>query len=266
VTMLQRSPTYVLSMPGRDPVATRLARLPAKLSFPIIRWKSILVAMASYQLSRKRPDVLRGFIRKNTIKQLPDHIDVDEHFKPTYDPWDQRLCLVPDGDLFKAFRKGTASVVTDTIETFTETGILLSSGAELEADIIITATGLNLLAFGGIELTVDGAEVKIPETMAYKALMLSGVPNFAFTIGYTNASWTLKADLVAEYVCRLVAVPEAGMAEEPFMDFSSGYVLRSLDTLPKQGDREPWKLRQNYLHDLRTIKRDEIDDGVLTFA
>jgi monooxygenase len=278
VTMLQRSPTYVLSMPGRDPVATRLARLPAKLSFPIIRWKSILVAMASYQLSRKRPDVLRGFIRKNTIKQLPDHIDVDEHFRPTYDPWDQRLCLVPDGDLFRAFRKGTASVVTDTIETFTENGIRLSSGAELEADIIITATGLNLKAFGGIELTVDGAEVKIPETMAYKALMLSGVPNFAFTIGYTNASWTLKADLVAEYVCRLlthldehglrsvVAVPETGMAEEPFMDFSSGYVLRSLDTLPKQGDREPWRLRQNYLHDLRTIKRDEIDDGVLRFA
>ncbi|MCW2792815.1 MAG: dependent oxidoreductase [Nocardioides sp.] len=278
VTMLQRSPTYVLSMPARDPVAKKLARLPARLSFPFIRWKSILVAMASYQLSRRRPDVLRGFIRKNTIRQLPEHIDVDVHFRPTYDPWDQRLCLVPDGDLFRALRDGTASVVTDTIETFTERGIRLTSGEELEADVIVTATGLSLKVFGGIDLTVDGAPIKVPETMAYKALMLSGVPNFAFTIGYTNASWTLKADLVAQYVCRLLAhldehglrsavpVPEEGMGEEPFMDFSSGYVLRALDSLPKQGDREPWKLRQNYLHDLRTIRREDIDDGVLRFA
>ncbi len=278
VTMLQRSPTYVLSMPGRDPVAQRLRRLPEKVSFPIIRWKSILVAMASYQLSRRRPDVLRGFIRKNTSKQLPAHIDVDTHFKPTYDPWDQRLCLVPDGDLFKVLRRGTASIVTDTIETFTERGIRLSSGVELEADIIITATGLNLRPFGGIELTVDGAAVKVPETMAYKALMLSGVPNFAFTIGYTNASWTLKADLVAEFVCRLLAhmdahghrsvvpQPDEGIGQAPFMDFSSGYVLRALDALPKQGDREPWKLRQNYLYDVRTIRKDGIDDGVLRFA
>jgi monooxygenase len=278
ITMLQRSPTYVLSMPGRDPVARRLARLPERLSFPIIRWKSILVAMASYQLSRRRPDVLRGLIRRSTIKQLPDHIDVDTHFKPSYDPWDQRLCLVPDGDLFEALHLGTASIVTDTIETFTERGIRLTSGEELEADIIVTATGLNLVPFGGIELSVDGATVKIPETMAYKALMLSGVPNFSFTIGYTNASWTLKADLVAEYVCRLlghlddhgfrsvVALPDDDIAEEPFMDFSSGYVLRALDTLPRQGDREPWRLRQNYLYDVRTIRKDDIDDGVLRFA
>lgn len=278
VTMLQRSPTYVVSIPAVDPIARRLARLPERIAFPIVRWKSIGIAMASYQLSRRWPDRLRGFIRKQTLAQLPDTVDVDTHFKPTYDPWDQRLCLVPDGDLFRALRAGTASVVTDTIETFTETGIRLTSGEELEADIIITATGLNLRAFGGLELTVDGAVVKIPQTIAYKALMLSGVPNFAFTIGYTNASWTLKADLVGDYVCRLlhhldghglrsvVAVADDDLVEAPFMDFSSGYVLRSLDELPKQGDREPWKLRQNYLHDVRTIRKDAIDDGVLRFA
>jgi cation diffusion facilitator CzcD-associated flavoprotein CzcO len=277
VTMLQRSPSYVVSLPERDPVAQRLRRLPPRVSFPLIRWKSILVAMASYQLSRKRPDLLRGLIRKAASRQLPDHIDVDTHFRPAYDPWDQRLCLVPDGDLFRVLRRGTASVVTDTIETFTEHGLRLASGAELEADLVVTATGLNLLPFGGIELRVDGEPVKVPETVAYKALMLSGVPNFVFTIGYTNASWTLKADLVAEYVCRLlrhldehghrsvvpVADPEVG--RQPFMDFTSGYVLRSLGSLPRQGDREPWRLRQNYLHDLRKIRKGDIDDGVLRF-
>jgi len=278
VTMLQRSPTYVLSLPARDKLAQRLERLPEKVAFPIVRWKSILVAMASYQLSRRRPGVLRNLIRKATLAQLPEGVDVDTHFKPTYNPWDQRLCFVPDGDLFKALRAGSASIVTDTIDTFTETGLRLTSGEELEADIVVTATGLNLKPFGGIELSVDGAEVKVGETMAYKALMLSGVPNFAFTIGYTNASWTLKADLVAEYVCRLLAhLDERGLrsvvapaddevGQAPFMDFSSGYVVRSLDVLPKQGDREPWRLRQNYLHDLRTIRRLPIDDGVLTFA
>jgi len=277
VTMLQRSPTYILSMPARDPIAQRLQRLPERLAFPVVRWKSILVAMGSYQLSRTRPDVLRGFIRKNTIKQLPPTIDVDEHFKPTYDPWDQRLCLVPDGDLFRALRQGDASIVTDTIETFTKTGIRLTSGQELEADIIITATGLKILPFGGISLTVDGEPVETHRTMAYKSLMLSGVPNFAYTIGYTNASWTLKADLVTEYVVRLlrhmdeqghravVAERDPSVGERPFMDFSSGYVLRALDEVPVQGDRAPWMLKQNYLTDLRTIRRHDIDDGVLTF-
>ena len=278
VTMLQRSPTYIVSVPSVDPLARLLRRFPEKVAFPLVRWKGILVALASYQLSRFRPNVLRGLIRKETLKQLPDTIDVDTHFKPTYDPWDQRLCLVPDGDLFGALRSGTASVITDTIDTFTETGLRLGSGEEIEADIVITATGLNLLAFGGIELSVDGAEVKIPRTMAYKALMLSGVPNFAFTIGYTNASWTLKADLVGDYVVRLlshldehghryaVATPDDDIGEAPFMDFSAGYVQRSLDELPLQGDREPWKLRQNYLHDVRSIRRDPIDDGVLRFG
>ena len=205
-------------------------------------------------------------------------MDVDEHFKPVYDPWDQRVCFVPDGDLFTALREGTASVVTDTIDTFTETGIRLTSGAELEADLVVTATGLRLLPFGGLALSVDGETVDPARTMAYKALMLSGVPNFAYTIGYTNASWTLKADLVADYVCRLLAhldehglravvpVRDPAVQERPFLDFSAGYVVRALDRLPKQGDRAPWLLKQNYVSDVRTIRRGEVDDGVLSFT
>jgi len=278
VTMLQRSPTYILSMPARDPLARLLRRLPERLRYPVVRWKSILVAIGSYQLSRRRPDVLRGFIRKNTIKQLPRDVDVDVHFKPTYDPWDQRLCLVPDGDLFRVLRDGSASVVTDTIETFTPTGIRLTSGDELEADLVISATGLQVRLLGGITLRVDGQDVRPHDTMSYKALMLSGVPNFAFTIGYTNASWTLKADLVTEYVVRLLhhldstgrrwVVPDRdpSVGERPFMDFSAGYVLRALGEAPVQGDRAPWLLKQNYLTDVRTIRRDRIDDGVLRFG
>jgi cation diffusion facilitator CzcD-associated flavoprotein CzcO len=278
VTMLQRSPTYVLSRPGRDPFATRLARLPERLRFPVVRWKNILVATGFYQLSRRRPDLVKKVIGGAVHRQLDGHVDVDEHFRPSYDPWDQRLCFVPDGDLFKALRRGTASVVTDTIETFTETGIRLTSGQELEADVIVTATGLKLLPFGGIDLEVDGEKVDLSDTMAYKALMLSGVPNFVYTIGYTNASWTLKADLVSEYVVRLlrhldehglrsvVPAKDPDVAERPFMDFQSGYVLRALDGLPKQGDRAPWMLKQNYLTDVRTIRRDAVDDGVLQFA
>jgi monooxygenase len=278
VTMLQRSPTYVLSLPGRDPLATRLQRLPEKVRFPVVRWKSILVATAFYQFARWRPDAVKKMIRKQTEGQLPAGIDVDTHFKPAYNPWDQRLCFVPDGDLFKALRAGTASVVTDHVDTFTETGIRLRSGEELEADVVVTATGLTLKAMGGVELTVDGAPVKMPETLTYKALMLSDVPNFAFTIGYTNASWTLKADLVADFVCRLlahmdehgvrraVAPRDPSVGEERLITFSSGYILRALDELPKQGDREPWKLRQNYLKDLRSINHQPLDDGVLTFG
>ncbi|HEY0952575.1 NAD(P)/FAD-dependent oxidoreductase [Nocardioides sp.] len=277
VTMLQRSPTYILSLPGRDPVATRLKRLPTRISYPIVRWKAILLAVATYQLAQRRPELVKKAIRKMTAKQLPAGVDVDVHFKPTYNPWDQRLCFVPDGDLFKAMRAGRASVVTGHIERFTETGIRLTSGEELEADVIVTATGLTLKAMGGVELVVDGAPVKMSETMTYKALMLSDVPNFVFTIGYTNASWTLKADLVADFVCRLltymdehgvrrvVAPRDPSVGEQRLIDFSSGYILRALDQLPRQGDREPWKLRQNYLKDMRSINHDRLDDGVLTF-
>ena len=277
VTMLQRSPTYILSLPGRDPLATRLRRLPTRVSYPIVRWKAILLAVATYQLAQRRPELVKSLIRKMTAKQVPAGVDVDVHFKPAYNPWDQRLCFVPDGDLFKAMRAGRASVVTDHIDRFTETGIRLTSGEELEADVVVTATGLTLKAMGGVELVVDGAPVKMPETMTYKALMLSDVPNFVFTIGYTNASWTLKADLVADFVCRLltfmdergvrrvVAPRDPSVGEQRLIDFSSGYILRALDELPRQGDREPWKLRQNYLKDVRSINHDRIDDGVLTF-
>ena len=278
VTMLQRSPTYVLSLPGRDPLASRLTRLPERLRYRIVRAKAILVSVGFYQLARRRPELVKRMIRKQTASQLPAGVDVDTHFKPAYNPWDQRLCFVPDGDLFKALRSGKASVVTDHVERFTERGILLRSGGEIEADVIVTATGLKVKAMGGVDLVVDGAEVKMTDTMTYKALMLSDVPNFAFTIGYTNASWTLKADLVADYVCRLlrymdehgvrrvVAPRDPSVAEERLIDFSSGYILRALDELPRQGDREPWKLRQNYLKDVRSINRDRVDDGVLTFA
>jgi cation diffusion facilitator CzcD-associated flavoprotein CzcO len=279
VTMLQRSPSYVLSVPGVDPLdANLLRRLPAKQAYALARWKHVLVATGFYQLSRRRPGWARRLLRKGVVGALPSGYDVDTHFNPSYDPWDQRMCFVPDGDLFAAVRRGDADIVTDRIERFTPSGIRLASGRELGADLVVTATGLNLLAFGGMGLSVDGEEVHLPETMAYRGMLLSGVPNFAYVIGYTNASWTLKADLVSEYVCRLlghlrehgydVVVPERSddVDEMPFMDFSSGYVQRSLHLLPKQGSREPWRLRQSYLHDLRTIRRAPLEDGVLRFS
>jgi cation diffusion facilitator CzcD-associated flavoprotein CzcO len=221
---------------------------------------------------------MKRLIRRGVRRQLPEGYDVDTHFKPAYDPWDQRLCLVPDGDLFRSIRQGAADVVTGHIDRFTATGVRLTSGQELAADVVVTATGLDLLAFGGIDLVVDGEPVHLPDTMAYRGMMLSGVPNFAYVIGYTNASWTLKADLVSEHVCRLLAhlrsrrldvvVPEKdpSVDEEPFMDFASGYVQRSLHLLPKQGSREPWRLRQNYLRDAVTIRRGGLDDGALRFS
>src|SRR5512139_293390 len=205
VTMLQRSPSYVASIPARDPLADLLRRrLPTRLAYPLVRWKNVLVSMVSFQLSRRRPALMKALLRKGAQRLLPEGYDVDTHFAPAYDPWDQRLCLVPDGDLFKAIRRGRATVVTDRIETFTERGLRLESGAELEADIVVTATGLNLLPAGGMTIVVDGREVDLSRTVSYKGMMLSGVPNFALTLGYTNASWTLKADLVAQYVCRLL--------------------------------------------------------------
>jgi monooxygenase len=279
VTMLQRSPTYIVSLPGDDPIARGLRRLlPRRAVYALVRWKNILIQAGIYQLSRRRPELVKRMIRRGVERALPPGYDVDTHFTPRYNPWDQRMCLVPDGDLFEAISRGDASVVTDRIETFAERGLKLESGAELEADVIVTATGLDLLFLGGMELSVDGEPVDVPQTMAYKGMMLSGVPNFAFTVGYTNASWTLKADLVAEYACRLLAhmdahgyarcVPELdpAVAEAPLLDFSSGYVLRALDRFPKQGAREPWRLRQNYVLDIRTIRHGAIDDGTLRFS
>jgi monooxygenase len=280
VTMLQRSPSYVVSLPAEDPLAKRLRRfLPAKLSYPILRWKGVLRTLLSFELSRHRPQVMKALLRKGLEQQLPPGYDIDTHFKPTYEPWDQRLCLVPDGDLFDAISHGRASVVTDRIDTFTENGVRLVSGLELEADLVVTATGLNLLALGGLQIAVDGREVMLSETMSYKGMMLSGVPNLAFAVGYTNASWTLKCDLTCEYVCRLLNHMDRGgfrrctphnrdpeVFELPFIDFSSGYILRSIDQFPKQGSKAPWRLRQNYPLDILNLRFGSIEDGAMEFS
>jgi cation diffusion facilitator CzcD-associated flavoprotein CzcO len=280
VTMLQRSPTYIVTLPDEDPLANLARRyLPAKLAYAIARWKNVLLTLASFQLSRRRPELMKRILRLAVQRQLPAGYDIDRHFKPTYNPWDQRLCLVPNGDLFKAIKNGSASVATDRIETFTETGLKLESGAELEADIVVTATGLNLLALGGMEIEVDGREIALPDTMGYKGMMLSGVPNLAIAIGYTNASWTLKCDLTCEYVCRLLnhmdeqgyvqCVPvnhDPSVKPQPFIDFSSGYVLRSIDKFPKQGSKAPWRLYQNYPRDILSLRYGTLEDGALEFS
>jgi monooxygenase len=280
VTMLQRSPSYVVSLPGEDPLATALRRfLPAKLVYPIVRWKNVLLTMVVFQLSRRRPRVMKALIRKGLERRLPVGYDIDTHFKPRYNPWDQRMCLVPDGDLFETIRDGRASVVTDHIDTFTEKGLKLASGAELEADLIVTATGLNLIPLGGVAIAVDGRDVELPETLTYKGMMLSGVPNLAFAVGYTNASWTLKCELTCEYVCRLlnhmdehgyqICTPrnrDPSVTEEPLIDFSSGYVLRSIDRFPKQGSKAPWRLYQNYARDLVLLRFGAIEDEAMEFS
>ncbi|HZN75104.1 MAG TPA: NAD(P)/FAD-dependent oxidoreductase [Micromonosporaceae bacterium] len=280
VTMLQRSPTYILSVPTEDPIANWLRRVVGpRRAYPIVRWKNVALGTLIFQLSRRRPHIMKSLLRKAAIRQLPPDYAVDTHFQPRYQPWDQRLCLVPDGDLFTAISDGRVSIVTDEIAEFTEAGLCLESGTELAADIVVTATGLRLLALGGIQLTVDGREVKLPDTMAYKSMMLSGVPNFAFTVGYTNASWTLKADLVSEYVVRLLrhmdargydrCVPtndDPRVTERPLLDFQAGYVLRSIDEFPKAGSRPPWQLGMSYAHDVVKLRHGRIDDGAMRFS
>jgi cation diffusion facilitator CzcD-associated flavoprotein CzcO len=280
VTMLQRSPTYIVSMPGEDGLANRLRSvLPARVVYPIVRWKNVFLQGVSYRFSRRRPELMKKLLRRGVMKALPPGYDVDTHFKPRYNPWDQRLCLVPDGDLFEALHSDSAEIVTDRIETFTERGIKLESGAELEADVVVTATGLNLLFLGGMRISIDGEEPDLARALTYKGMMLSDFPNFAYTLGYTNASWTLKADLTSEYICRLLnhmdanghricipSVSDLSITEEPLLDFNSGYVLRSIDHLPKQGSKEPWKLRQNYPVDLRMLRHGSIADGTMRFS
>jgi cation diffusion facilitator CzcD-associated flavoprotein CzcO len=280
VTMLQRSPSYIVSVPAEDQLANRLRRvLGDRASYPITRWKNVGLTTLVYQLSRRRPKLVRKLIRAAQTRQLPEGYEIDKHFNPPYDPWDQRMCVVPDGDLFKALQDGKASIVTDRVETFTDTGIRLETGQQLAADIIVTATGLNLLAFGGVELAVDGTDVSLPDTLAYKGMMLSGVPNFAFTVGYTNASWTLKADLVAEYVCRLLAhmdqhghtqcVPtndDPTVETRPLLDFAAGYVQRSISAFPKNGSKAPWQLGMNYAADLISLRHRPVEDNAMRFT
>jgi len=280
VTMLQRSPSYVVSLPAEDPIARALHRaLPARLVYPIVRWKNVLMTMLSFQLSRRRPRVMKAMIRKGVMRQLPRGYEVDTHFKPTYNPWDQRLCLVPDGDLFQTIGAGRATVVTDRVDTFTERGVKLESGDELKADLIVTATGLNLLPLGGLAISVDGDEVRLPEKLSYKGMMLSGVPNLAFALGYTNASWTLKCELTCQYVCRLLnhmdehghatCTPvnrDPSLTDEPFIDFNSGYVLRAIDQFPRQGSRSPWRLHQNYARDILLLRFGSVEDEAMEFS
>jgi monooxygenase len=279
VTMLQRSPSYVVSLPAEDALAIRLRRmLPSMLAYQLVRWKNVLLMMLSFQLSRRRPGLMKKLLRRGLERELPPGYDIDTHFKPRYNPWDQRLCLVPDGDLFAAINDGGATIVTDAIDTFTEHGIKLASGGELEADLIVTATGLELVPVGGIELKVDGRAVDLANTLGYRGMMISGVPNLAVAFGYTNASWTLKCDLTCEYVCRLLRhMDSAGYStcvaenddpsvlSEPFIDFNSGYVLRAVDKFPKQGSKRPWRLHQNYALDIVSLRFSHMEDGVLRF-
>jgi len=280
VTMLQRSPSYVVSLPGQDPLAAALRRLlPARLVYPIVRWKNVLMTMLVFQLSRRRPQAMKALIRRALEKRLPAGYDIDTHFKPRYNPWDQRMCLVPDGDLFEAISEGRASVVTDRIDTFTEKGLKLASGAELEADLVVTATGLNLVPLGGVDIAIDGEDVELPETLTYKGMMLSGVPNLAFAVGYTNASWTLKCELTCEYVCRLlnhmdehgqaVCTPrnrDPSVTAEPLIDFSSGYVQRAIAQFPRQGSKAPWRLYQSYPRDVMLLRFGPVEDEAMEFS
>lgn len=279
VTMLQRSPTYIAPVPARDHLADRLrGRLPAKLAYDVVRAKNIGYSMFTYQLSRRRPETMKGILRKSAVAKLPAGFPVDTHLAPSYEPWDQRLCAIPNGDLYRAISKGTAEMVTDRIRAITPTGIDLASGGSLDADVIVTATGLNLLVMGGMTITVDGMVVDVSKSLTYKGMMIAGVPNFSLTIGYTNASWTLKADLVAAYVTRLIkrmdrhrqqwVVPAAPAsvgrgALGPLIDLKAGYVLRDVDRLPKQGDRSPWRLHQNYLRDFRLLRAGRLTDDVV---
>ncbi len=278
VTMLQRSPTYIVNIPRQDKIANWLrTHLPARAAYAATRWKNVALSLTFYHLARRKPEYFKRMVMKGVRHQLGPDYDV-KHFTPSYNPWDQRLCLVPDADLFNSIRSGRSSVVTDTIERFTEKGIELKSGEHIDADIIITATGLNVRLMSGLELVVDEKPVDLSKTMAYKGMMYSDIPNLASAFGYTNASWTLKCDLTGDYICKLLnymdahryaaATPRRSdptVTEEPVLSFTSGYVQRALDTLPKQGSKKPWRLNQNYALDLMGVRFSSIDDGTLEF-
>jgi len=280
VTMLQRSPSYIIALPAIDPIAGLLGHiLPKRLAYPIVRWKNVQLALAIYNFSRRRPAGMRRLLRRLLARRLPPGFDVDTHFNPRYEPWDQRMCIVPDGDLFDAISDGRASVVTDRIETLTERGLALAAGAELEADLIVTATGLEMVPFGGIRLSVDERDVDLGAALVYRGMQISDVPNMAFAFGYTNQSWTLGADLTCEHVCKLLnhmdrrgyatctpRHPDPALAAVPFADLTSGYVLRAIDRFPKQGSEDPWQREQNHARNLRSMRKAPIEDPALEFA
>ena len=267
-------------MPGKDPIANFFKRhLSAERAYALTRRKNIFMQKTVFNLSQKRPAIVKWAIRKMLERQLPEGYDIDTHFTPDYKPWDQRLCSVPDGDLFKAITNGSASVVTDRIKTFTEHGILLESGTEIEADIIVTATGLQVLVLGGIDMTVDGVKPVLKDSLAYRAMMLSDIPNFVYSIGYTNSSWTLKVDIVFDYACRVIETmdrcgyskcvpvnPDPSMETRPLLDFQAGYVKRAVDELPREGTKAPWELTMNYVKDRKSLREDPVQDGVLQFS
>lgn len=279
VTMVQRSPSYIVAHPSQDALADRLYRwLPVATAGRLARWKNVAMALAAFQFSRAWPKRMRAFILKGTRAALPGMADVDRHFTPSYDPWDQRLCLVPDADLFRVLNDGSATIVTDTIRRFTPEGLELGSGERVAADVIVTATGLRLHLLGGVALRVDGVPFVASEHLIYRGMMVSGVPNLVIAIGYTNASWTLKIDLVSRRMCRMLnhmrrrgyaycvpAAPGPGIERRPLLDFSSGYVERAAARLPGQGSRRPWRLRQNYFLDYAAFRFGRLDDGVLQF-
>ena len=277
VTMLQRSPSYVVSRPTRDGFAASLfSVLPARMAAGLVRWKNILTGSFTFWLSRRRPALVRRAILKGVARQLPDGA---HHFTPSYAVWDQRVCLAPDGDLFAAINDGRVEIVTDTIDRVTPTGLNLRSGREIAADIIVSATGLTVKLMGGVRMIVDGVPTAPAGGMVYKGMMIGGIPNFAFALGYTNASWTLKCDLVSRYVCRLLnrmhrrgetmclpVPPGVDVEPRPLIDFSSGYIKRAEAHVPKQGSRAPWRLRQNYALDLLSLGFGRLEDGVMTFS
>lgn len=279
VTMLQRSPTYILTLPSEDKIANSLRKfLPSKLAYNLSKWKNVLLSMFMYQLSKKKPEVMKNFLMKGVHRALKTDT-MDHHFSPSYNPWDQRLCLVPDGDFFKAIKKQKADIVTDTIKEFTPSGILLDSGKELEADIIISATGLQLQLLGGMSYNIDGKTIETNKLHSYKGVMFSDIPNFAFAIGYTNASWTLKCDLNCQFVARIinymdqqkkqVVTPKFDASKfesEPLLDFDAGYVKRAEAFLPKQGSKKPWKVHQNYIKDTISLKMEKINNENLEFS
>jgi len=280
VTMLQRSPGYVLSLPAADAIANTLNRvLGPQRAYPIIRRKNVLVQRAIFKLCRRFPKLMRRLLMADVRRRLPKGYDVDTHFSPSYDPWDQRLCMVPDGDLFKAISSGGASVVTDRIDRFTPSGIRLASGRHIDADIVVTATGLNLRPLGGIALTVDGQPVDTAQTTVYKSMMLSGVPNFVFAFGYTNSSWTLKVDLICEHFCRLLehmdthghttvapVLDDPDMERVPMLDLSAGYVQRRIASFPRAGTRGPWTMAMAYEQDVERLREGPVADPALQFA